>query len=446
MWDTDQDNILVMNGPPHDSWIHPGVVKGYVHDEANPPVVVLEADDAMTPINVGYFARLWNAQYPNNKVEMDDVLISRDGEVIPKFATIVAPNPNRYRERDLAESAQKHAPKFFKEHAPKFEGLTVYDRNGRVPDPTKKLPTSWIWTPEGVVFGSGIGHGQAMFHHTGVGPPSDSWFNGKPFPRGKIAWYGDGGFDLFTYNSHDQATMRNQDKAVDRIVRMLERRGFTPNKIQDYMEARRELVSPDYGGWAGESSGVGKIQDGPENSRIWQKENFRPPSWWTRASNWTRLDIARQLGLTHVPAVGYRGKGESQLGRGRDVSVEPMYNAFGEPHYPSSFKPSQLGMKTSNILDPIHPTLDQDVFNGMTPRMEIFGDHLHHIQEIFRQNNYDPTAFDFYLTGSLCTYQYSPTSDVDISIVCQVELSEEDRSDLIAIVLQSLDGRYFPGT
>ena len=103
--------------------------------------------------------------------------------------------------------------------------------------------------------------------------------------------------------------------------------------------------------------------------------------------------------------------------------------------------------KTSNILDPIHDTLDQDVFNGTTPKEGFFKYHLNHVREVFRQNNFNPYAFRFYLTGSLCTYQYSRTSDVDISIVCDAdEFEEEDRAELIAIVLESLDGSFFPRT
>lgn len=103
--------------------------------------------------------------------------------------------------------------------------------------------------------------------------------------------------------------------------------------------------------------------------------------------------------------------------------------------------------KESNILDPVQDTLDQDVFNGTVPKKEFFDYHLDHIREVFRQNGFNPYAFDFYLTGSLCTYQYSDKSDVDISIICNVnEFSEEDRSDLISIVIESLDGEFFPRT
>lgn len=103
--------------------------------------------------------------------------------------------------------------------------------------------------------------------------------------------------------------------------------------------------------------------------------------------------------------------------------------------------------RVANILDPVHDHLDQDVFNGTTPKKEFFDYHMDHIKEVFRQYGFNPHAFDFYLTGSLCTYQYSKTSDVDISIVCNVnEFSDKDRADLISIVVNSLDGEFFPRT
>lgn len=103
--------------------------------------------------------------------------------------------------------------------------------------------------------------------------------------------------------------------------------------------------------------------------------------------------------------------------------------------------------KTANILDPIHDELDQRVFDGIEPRYNLFEGHLTHMREVFRQNGFDHRAFDFYLTGSICTYQYSETSDCDITIVCnQEEFDERDRTDLVLIVTQELDGEHFPGT
>lgn len=129
-----------------------------------------------------------------------------------------------------------------------------------------------------------------------------------------------------------------------------------------------------------------------------------------------------------------------------DMNQESYEQATALPPRDNSDMYENGRLKWSNILDPIHEVLDQRVFNGTSPKLEIFGDHLHHVKEILRQHNFDPGAFEFYLTGSLCTYQYSDQSDVDISIITKHEFSEEDRSELISIVIGSLDGERFPGT
>lgn len=103
--------------------------------------------------------------------------------------------------------------------------------------------------------------------------------------------------------------------------------------------------------------------------------------------------------------------------------------------------------KMANILDPVHETLDQDVFNGTNPDLPIFKAHIHKIKRIFKERGYNPDDFDFYFTGSLCTYQYHETSDVDISITPKNEwFSDEERSYLISIIVNELDGEQFRGT
>jgi hypothetical protein len=103
--------------------------------------------------------------------------------------------------------------------------------------------------------------------------------------------------------------------------------------------------------------------------------------------------------------------------------------------------------KRANILDPIHETLDQDVFNGIEPDLPFFLHHIHKIKRIVGENGYNPADFEFFLTGSLCTYQYHDTYDVDISImVVNEQFSDEERSHLISIIVNELDGEPFRHT
>jgi hypothetical protein len=107
--------------------------------------------------------------------------------------------------------------------------------------------------------------------------------------------------------------------------------------------------------------------------------------------------------------------------------------------------------KTGNILDPIHDELDQRVFRGTDPRPSV----VRFIENNFKRQiaaRYGDSlpSLDLYFTGSLTTYQYSDSSDVDISIIPQYELYAGDpkvlRKDLIAFVIDKLDGAMLPGT
>lgn len=114
-------------------------------------------------------------------------------------------------------------------------------------------------------------------------------------------------------------------------------------------------------------------------------------------------------------------------------------------------------MRTANIFDPIQPTLDQRVFRGIKPRPDI----INYIANTFYQTMDDlyvensEQYFDLALTGSLTTFQYSETSDCDISVFVHYdELQDlfdigdpvDIRKQLISIVTTTLDGTMVPGT
>ena len=77
------------------------------------------------------------------------------------------------------------------------------------------------------------------------------------------------------------------------------------------------------------------------------------------------------------------------------------------------------GEKTANIYDPIHDDLDPHVFQNGIPRQSV-QDFITRIYGRALKAEYgitNPSAFvDLYITGSLTTYQYSETSDCDVSV------------------------------
>jgi len=110
--------------------------------------------------------------------------------------------------------------------------------------------------------------------------------------------------------------------------------------------------------------------------------------------------------------------------------------------------------KQSNIFDPVEDKLDSKIFRGTTPRSNVTKFIEKTIIEKFNK------AFDFdvskyitlYLTGSLTTYQYHDTSDVDISIFVDYNKwpknigAEKIRKQLIQVVLEDINGINVPDT
>jgi len=113
-----------------------------------------------------------------------------------------------------------------------------------------------------------------------------------------------------------------------------------------------------------------------------------------------------------------------------------------------------MSPRTSNIFDPIQKELDQKVFNNITPRPRIIKFITDEMQKVLTPLlGFDPLEFmDLYLTGSLTTYQYGPTSDCDISVFIQWDLWPTGeapnmiRRSMIPIIMDKLDGTLLPGT
>lgn len=113
-------------------------------------------------------------------------------------------------------------------------------------------------------------------------------------------------------------------------------------------------------------------------------------------------------------------------------------------------------MRSANIYDPIETDLDQRVFNGIDPRRSV----IKFIQRVYyhaldRRLGVTGTEWaDLYFTGSLTTYQYSETSDADVSVFpdyqriwIHLNIEPNDaRRMLIDMSINYLDGTFIPGT
>jgi hypothetical protein len=111
-------------------------------------------------------------------------------------------------------------------------------------------------------------------------------------------------------------------------------------------------------------------------------------------------------------------------------------------------------MRLSNILDPIHAELDPLVWdNPASDKPVLKPVHAHWIKTQVYKTLEDAGYTDvekwlsLVFTGSLTTYQYSANSDVDISLFVDTKVFPEwSRAEMIALMVQKLDGRTLPGT
>lgn len=111
-------------------------------------------------------------------------------------------------------------------------------------------------------------------------------------------------------------------------------------------------------------------------------------------------------------------------------------------------------MVYSNILDPIHKTLDPTVWdNADSPKPILKAHHrtwiINSITHVLEEAGYDNVKswLDLVLTGSLTTYQYGEDSDCDISLfVNTAHFPEWSRAEMISVMVEHMDGKHLPGT
>jgi hypothetical protein len=110
--------------------------------------------------------------------------------------------------------------------------------------------------------------------------------------------------------------------------------------------------------------------------------------------------------------------------------------------------------REANILDPIHDTLDERVFDNVdSPRPKLKPEHREWVRDTIRQtleaHGYTNVEewLKLVLTGSLTTYQYSEESDFDVSLFVDTEVFPEwSRAEMIGIMIDNIDGTFLPST
>lgn len=113
-----------------------------------------------------------------------------------------------------------------------------------------------------------------------------------------------------------------------------------------------------------------------------------------------------------------------------------------------------MNWRASNILDPIHETLDPRVFDDAgSPEPRLKKQHrtwiLALVHKVLDDHGYSHVDdwMHLVLTGSLTTYQYSDESDVDVSVFVDVDkFPEWSRGEMIGVMTGNVDGQILPGT
>lgn len=145
-------------------------------------------------------------------------------------------------------------------------------------------------------------------------------------------------------------------------------------------------------------------------------------------------------------------------GQGEGAAVQRVQPGAGQVPGRSRAGAEGTGVPSSarltNVLDPIQETLDPDVFDRPDSEKPVVkAEHVAWVRgQVFKAMREagwpDPTQYlDLVLTGSLTTYQWSEVSDFDVSLFIDAErFPDWVRADLIAIMIDKLDGVIVPGT
>lgn len=138
--------------------------------------------------------------------------------------------------------------------------------------------------------------------------------------------------------------------------------------------------------------------------------------------------------------------------KGLQTKRDPQTDKYRPGYYTESPIEVPRLRRVGNIIDPVSKTLDPQVWMHpdapdpqLNPKLNQW---LHKvIYGALERNGYEGPQrwLKLVLTGSLCTYQFSPQSDCDVSLFVH-GLPEWSRGEMIGIMVKEFDGILLPGT
>lgn len=183
------------------------------------------------------------------------------------------------------------------------------------------------------------------------------------------------------------------------------------------------------------------------NKQFDQQGRFRPPTYNYTTDTWQSIWNAANKPLWEENSQGWVRP------EGQEFFQNPTY--FYRSPQNQVTPPASGGYfdRQANILDPIHDTLSPLVWDHPgNPRPHLKDQHRKWIiREIYAlAAKFEPSPdswLTIVLTGSLTTFQYSDSSDCDVSLfVNPSTLPEWDRAKLIGMMIEHMDGTPLPGT
>ncbi len=102
-----------------------------------------------------------------------------------------------------------------------------------------------------------------------------------------------------------------------------------------------------------------------------------------------------------------------------------------------------LNLKES-ILDPIQEKLSPDLWDDNSKLKRTVKTHIVKRFETWLKSATSKKPKKMFILGSMCGFQYTGTSDIDVNIV--LEVSDEERNEIVGKMIEELNGKNLPGT
>lgn len=155
----------------------------------------------------------------------------------------------------------------------------------------------------------------------------------------------------------------------------------------------------------------------------------------------THADNCEKNGYIDIANVLRDIRDEEKVHLGELQKVLSKYDSEYEKSVKSGHKEAAEKL-TESVIDPVHDKLCQDLFDGEERRSDVIDYILKAIMDWKQTVHFDKDFLAITCSGSLLTYQYNPTTDLDVHIYVD-SLSQEERDNISKVVPKAI---FIPNT